>query len=808
MGSREVRTELRAIMLAVVFSLGAILVGAAHAGPASGAPTVTKTWALQNDVNSDGNVDPGDTIRYTVIIGVANDVVFGDGIPDPNTALVHGTVTTTQGTVLSGNGASDTQVGVMVGNISSGTVTITFDVKVADPLPGGVIQVVNQGGVACDSCVGGVMTDDPSTAAANDPTTTPVDNYAVLSATKTAALQTDADGSGNISPGDRLRYSVVITNTSANRTAGGVMFVDGVPDPNTTLVAGSVTTTQGSITTGNTSGDTTVQVNVGTLSAGGVVTIVFDAVIANPMPAGVNQVVQQGVTGCTNCSPQSVPTDDPSTATPADPTITPVVAAPNLAVTKSAALQVDADGDAQISPGDTLRYTVNVTNTGNQDAAAGFADPIPDPNTSLVAGSVTTTQGTILVGNTAGDTTVGVNLQSVAGGGGVATITFDVKIKNPVPAFVSQVGDQGGVHCANCVPQDQGTDDPSTAAANDPTITAVVSAPNLAVTKSAALQVDADGDTQISPGDTLRYTVELTNSGNQDAATTFVDAIPDANTMLVAGSVSTTQGTITTGNTAGDTNVQVDSITVGGGGGTVTITFDVKIKNPLPAFVNQVVDQGVAGCPNCTPQQVLTDDPATPAAADPTITQVVAAPKITATKTVTLLVDASGNGKADPSDVLKYTVVITNSGNQDAAGVQFTDGAGMWTTLVPGSVTTTLGSVVSGNTPNATAVGVQIALLSGGGGSATIMYQSRVNDFIGVKEIDNQGAIAGVNFPATVTDDPRTAAVNDATVILGFGRTPTPVTSDLGLVLLTALLIGVAAAGLRRAASLKARSMT
>ena len=68
------------------------------------------------------------------------------------------------------------------------------------------------------------------------------------------------------------------------------------------------------------------------------------------------------------------------------------------------------------------------------------------------------------------------------------------------------------------------------------------------------------------------------------------------------------------------------------------------------------------------------------------ITIVRAAATITALKTDALVVDVDGDTKADPGDTLEYTVTITNSGGDDAAGVVFNDTLDDNTTLVPGSL--------------------------------------------------------------------------------------------------------------------------
>jgi uncharacterized repeat protein (TIGR01451 family) len=60
--------------------------------------TATKIDALLTDVDMDGKADPGDTLKYTVVIGATGDdatgVTFSDTV-DPNTAFVPGTIQTT-----------------------------------------------------------------------------------------------------------------------------------------------------------------------------------------------------------------------------------------------------------------------------------------------------------------------------------------------------------------------------------------------------------------------------------------------------------------------------------------------------------------------------------------------------------------------------------------------------------------------------------------------------------------------------------------------------------------------------------------
>jgi len=98
---------------------------------------------------------------------------------------------------------------------------------------------------------------------------------------------------------------------------------------------------------------------------------------------------------------------------------------PRIISTKRDALAIDADGDGRVSPGDTLRYTIVITNAGTGAGEFALLNDIADPNVTLVAGSVTTTQGTVTVGNDAGMTEISVDIGLITPGS-VIVVTFDV----------------------------------------------------------------------------------------------------------------------------------------------------------------------------------------------------------------------------------------------------------------------------------------------------------------------------------------------------------------------------------------------
>jgi uncharacterized repeat protein (TIGR01451 family) len=124
-----------------------------------------------------------------------------------------------------------------------------------------------------------------------------------------------------------------------------------------------------------------------------------------------------------------------------------------------------------------------------------------------------------------------------------------------------------------------------------------IQAPPSAVTLDKASlfdppQHDNDGSGTLTPGDTLLYTLVASNTGTADALAVVIDDTPDANTTLTVGSVTTTQGAVTSGNTAGDSSVSVDLGTLAGST-SATITFEVTINDPLPPGVTEISNQGV-----------------------------------------------------------------------------------------------------------------------------------------------------------------------------------------------------------------------
>ena len=303
--------------------------------------------------------------------------------------------------MLEGNDPGDTRLRVCFGTIMPDQVIdVYFAVVVNDPVPPGVTEVSDQAWISSNE-LPPEPTDDPDTPEEDDPTETPLTDEPIIEAYKHDVLFVDPDGDGVPSPGDLLLYMFHVLNLGYG-SATGVVFTDTI-DANTQIVTnmiGTVFTSHGVVTSGNSPGDTIVRVEISTIDPLDLVEISFQVTINDPVTA---QVIENQGFITSNEVPEE-PTDDPDTPDEDDPTETPLNAAPILTATKDDILLVDDDGNGVFSPGDTLQYEVTINNYGDAAATGVTFSDVPDPNTQLVVGSVTTSQGTIVLGNNPGNT--------------------------------------------------------------------------------------------------------------------------------------------------------------------------------------------------------------------------------------------------------------------------------------------------------------------------------------------------------------------------------------------------------------------
>ncbi len=216
---------------------------------------------------------------------------------------------------------------------------------------------------------------------------------------------------------------------------------------------------------------------------------------------------------------------DPGTASPSAPGLdlgTTVLPIPKLRVIKEGLLIDDVDGDGGIDPGETIQYTITITNVSDAVIPEAIVEDTGlDTNVEYVAN--TTEVDGLPISDDAVNTTIfpldegGFNLGSL-GLSQVVIITFNVTVDNPLAGSVEELFNVVEVRAGTEVESD--TED------------VPVGDPELQITKVS----DAVGDVQ--PGQVITYTISVTNTaGVPHRGLKILDALP-AGVSYVAESTS------------------------------------------------------------------------------------------------------------------------------------------------------------------------------------------------------------------------------------------------------------------------------
>ncbi|HKK04341.1 MAG TPA: isopeptide-forming domain-containing fimbrial protein [Gammaproteobacteria bacterium] len=463
-----------------------------------------------------------------------------------------------------------------------------------------------------------------------------------------------------------------------------------------------------------------------------------------------------------------------------------VTTAPTLVFTKDVYDVTRSSPGTSAHPGDTLRYTLTINNTGTVDANNfNLTDDLDNLNSTAMfaPGSlvVTSIPSGATDASNAGGGSKGTGYVSISGltvpAGASITIEYTVQLV-PVIDNGTVVLNQAQIAAPTIVTQL--SDDPNTTTADDPTHTTINSAPKFQIYKTSA---DLTGSSTILlAGDTLRYTITVNNVGDENAINALLkDQIP-ASTTYVTGSttlngkkVSDVSGAsplqdgmlinsladTTPGHMPADASASTANV--------ARITFDVTINAGVVSGT-VISNQGFltgSGAGSGAFNEQPSDDPNTATLNDPTLDVIGNVPLIDAVKTVSLKTDVNGNGYVDAGDVLEYTIKVTNYGKVQASGVTLTDAVPANTTYYPNS--TTLNTLaVAEPTPGVSPLAAGISINSSDttipgelspGGTATIVFDVTVNSTVGSGVvISNQGYVAS-NEQAT---EPTDADGNDS----------------------------------------------
>ncbi|MCK2025729.1 DUF11 domain-containing protein [Microbacterium sp. SSW1-47] len=333
---------------------------------------------------------------------------------------------------------------------------------------------------------------------------------------------------------------------------------------------------------------------------------------------------------------------------------------PPLSGSKSFAKSPIAQGETT-----TLTITINNTNLAPTTGITGAAltDNLPSNIRIAPTGTATTTCTAATLTAPPGGTTVslsGASIPAATGPNGAivpGSCTITVPVIGVTPGAQTNTIEPGALS-ANIVGE----------TANSFSAPIEVLPPAMQIAKT---NDDADGI--VDGGQTLTYSITLTNAGTIPQTGVTVDDVLPAGVTYVPGSTVATQGTTVRDNAAGGTNPDLvggdpvagslvgptDPFTIPPGESLV-VTYQVTVDTPAPETIDSYTNTASASSTQ-EPTPISTTD------------TVQALSTLDLVKSAGTPVDVNGNGTTDTGDTIAYTFTVTNTGNTTIANIAVTD---------------------------------------------------------------------------------------------------------------------------------------
>jgi large repetitive protein len=591
-----------------------LIVTGSSAAPGSSCPAGTTTAPCRSTAvvltpdpiiiasASSATAVPGATVDYTVTITDSGQTSYtGMTVTDDLGGLLDDAVYNGDGAATTGTVSFASPDLTWTGNLSPGdSATVTFSATVDNPDTGDrVLATQLTSAAAGNNCTAGST--DPNCA-----TSVPVESAALLTFQVTS-------GAPSTVAGGVVQYTVTVTNAAATAYTGAA-FSDDLTD----VLDDAVYNGDAAASTGTLSYTSPDLTWTGTVPASGTATITFSVTVNNPDTD--NEILTNALTSASTGSNCAAGNTD---------------ARCSITVTVSKLVITNTAGVASATPGSVVRFTATFANAGktpynditiSTNAADVFDDAVPN-------GDQTATSGTILINGNAvvwtGDIPVG----------GTVTVTGTVTVDNP---------DAGNHALASTITTAAaGSNCPTASPAAACSISVPVLTPGLSISNTPST-------TAAAPGDTVGYTLTITDSGQTsysgisvtddlsglaDDAAYNNDAVATTGTVSYAAPVLTWAGSLSPGDI-------------------VTVTFSVTVNNPdtgdKVVAVTAASDAPGSSCPAGT-----TSAPCGSLVA-------VLTPELS-------ILSTAGSATAVPGGTVDYTVTITDSGQTTYTGISVSD---------------------------------------------------------------------------------------------------------------------------------------
>lgn len=369
-----------------------------------------------------------------------------------------------------------------------GAIAAIAAMLMASVAPAHAANLLENTATATGTPAGGTLTDPTA-----DEDVDVVNKNATVRLYKTAVLA-DTDSSSSDTVGDTITYTYTVTNTGnvtlsnlaltdADVTAITYAPADDVDTDNDidTLAPGASKTITATYVITQSDLDNGYHQNSATISG------------ADPQAVAVNDTSDAG--------DDAVETADGTGATDADPTndptVTTLTTTSSMTVAKTDTLNMGGDGMA--TAGDTISYSIVVTNTGT---ATLYNVAVTDPGVTGI------TYAPADDGDTDND------IDSLApGASATVTATHTLTQTEVNSGSYSNQATAAGANLAG-TPVSQISNDPDTGTADDATVTTLPPAPAMTIAKAGVITTDGGAPGEADKDDVITYTYTVTNTGN------------------------------------------------------------------------------------------------------------------------------------------------------------------------------------------------------------------------------------------------------------------------------------------------------